>query len=164
MTPGESPNLTKIQENQQQTETSQSDMDIIPSSIQGEEIHVVHLCRTTDYDGYGFRLQYNKSYFLVHEIENDSPAAKSGLHVNDIILSLNQQLTENMSHATFVELLTDNSNLDCIVQPFEKFLHSNHPATLNRQAISIISTDHNNDDKKTLKMRFFNAWRKLIRR
>lgn len=88
-------------------------------------MRVVHLSRTTDFQGFGFHVQYNKSYFLVHKIEEASPAQYSGLQVNDVILAINQQITENMPHATFVQQVGECSDVDFVVQPFDDYLHSN---------------------------------------
>ncbi|CAF1386094.1 unnamed protein product [Rotaria sordida] len=161
-------NVRNAQENQQQTVAPNSDMDMIPSSIQGEGVHVVHLRRSTNYEGYGFHLQYNKSYFLVHKVENDSPAAKSGLHVNDVVLAVNQQLTGNMTHPVFVKLVTESSNVDFTVQPVEQYLRSNYRPKPNVQLSppppSINNSNNSNNTNNTRKSGLSRALSKLTSR
>ncbi|CAF3856632.1 unnamed protein product [Rotaria sp. Silwood1] len=124
------------------------------TSIRREGIGIVHLHRSENYEGFGFHLHYNKSYFLVRKIEDDSPAADGGLYVDDIILSINQQSTENMPYGTFAKLVDESSRLDLIVQSREEYLYSMiHRPKENRQSIPTIPIPIPISNKKIKKKR-----------
>ncbi|CAF3678212.1 unnamed protein product [Rotaria sp. Silwood1] len=127
---------TTVQSNPRNAQGSQQQA---VTSIRRDGICIVHLYRSENYEGFGFHLQYNKSYFLVRKVEDDSPAADGGLYVDDIILSINQQSTENMPYGTFAKLVDESSRLDLIVQSREEYLYSMiHRPKENRQSIPTI--------------------------
>ncbi|CAF3175996.1 unnamed protein product [Rotaria sp. Silwood2] len=158
---GVSDNIRSAPENRQPAMTPKVDMNMIPSSIRGEGVRVIHLRRSPDYEGFGFHLQYNKNYFLVHKIENDSPAASSGLKLDDIVLSVNQQSTENMPHPTFVSIVSGSSNVDFIVQPREAYLRSKDQPKQNIQPLPPIPRNNNNEDNNSLKTGLSKALSKI---
>jgi membrane-associated protease RseP (regulator of RpoE activity) len=121
------------------------DTNNIPPSITGTGVHVIHLHRTTNFEGFGFHLQYNKTYFLVHKIEENSPAKLSGLQVNDVILAINQNLTDKMPHNEFVGIVGANSTIDFVVQPIEEYLRSNFRPPQNKLLAPTTSTKDNSD-------------------
>jgi C-terminal processing protease CtpA/Prc len=85
----------------------------------------VLLRRVSDFQGFGFHLQYNKVYYLVQRVEAGSPAENGGLRPNDVILSINQQSTTGMIHERFVEIVNGNTNVTFLVQSLEDYLRAN---------------------------------------
>ncbi|CAF2899635.1 unnamed protein product [Rotaria sp. Silwood2] len=136
-------NASIAQDNQQLARSAKSDVDKVPSSISGEGIRVVNLHRPANDEGLGYSLQYNNNYFLVHYVGDDSPAANSGLRLNDVILSVNQQSTENMTHENLMALVGECSDVEFIVQPLEEYLRSNYRSTQNKQSSPTHSRKNN---------------------
>jgi hypothetical protein len=126
--------------------TSGSEVNNIPSSIRGEGAHQVHLHRIPNFQGFGFHLQYNKIYYLVHRVEHGSPAEVAGLHTNDVILAINHQLTDTMPHALFVQIVNASTDVSFIVQHIDEYLRMNPPPVRNQQAASAVSAAINNDN------------------
>ena len=76
----------------------------------------IYLNRSKDYQGFGFHVDSKSRQHIVHQIEPNSPAARSDLRVNDIILQVNEQSTENMSTSSFVELIKRSRTVHLIVR------------------------------------------------
>ena len=115
-----------------------------------EGTHSVHLTRASDFQGFGFHLQYNKSYYLVQSVEDGSPADKAGLHASDVILSINHEKTDNMPHATFVQIVNQSATIDFDVQTIAEYLRTNAPQSRNPPATSSTApppTTQQDDDK-----------------
>lgn len=108
----------------------------IPASLQGEGLHVVHITRSPDFQGFGFHLQYNKSYFLIHKIEDNGPAMRAGLKLNDVIRAVNEQVTDDMPHSQFVETVSTSSDIYFVAQPLEEYARVNPAALKGRQTIA----------------------------
>ncbi|CAF1199402.1 unnamed protein product [Rotaria sp. Silwood1] len=157
-------NVRNAQQNRPEIVSSPPNENKIPPTIRGEGVRTVHLHRSDNYEGFGFHLQYNKTYFLVHKIENDSPAAGSGLRIDDVVLSVNQQSTENMPHGTFVKLVGESSDVDFIVQPREEYLRVNIRPKLNAQQTPTPSILSNNNSDNTRKTGLSKALSKLTNR
>ena len=118
--------------------------DAYESRQSNESIRQVHLSRSTDYQGYGFHLQYNGVYFLVQKIEDGSPAQRGDLRLNDVILSINKQSTMNMPHAAFVEIVNSSSNVCFNVKNLNEYSRSNPQQTeLSQSAVASPETDNN---------------------
>lgn len=95
-----------------------------PSTIRGENLRRIHLKRASNFNGYGFHLQYNKVYYLVHRVENGSPSETGNLRPNDVIHSINDKLTEKMPHPDFVQIVNSSAELDFVVQNLDDFLRA----------------------------------------
>ncbi|CAF3918897.1 unnamed protein product, partial [Rotaria sp. Silwood1] len=93
-----------------------------------------------------------------------SPAASSGLRVDDVVLSVNQQTTENMPHGIFVKLVGESSDVDFIVQPREEYLRVNIRPKLNAQQTPTPSILSNNNSDNTRKTGLSKALSKLTNR
>ncbi|CAF3817290.1 unnamed protein product [Rotaria magnacalcarata] len=137
-------NVRDAQDNRQ-VPASEYDTDNIPPSITGTGVHVVHLHTSPNFEGFGFHLQYNKTYFLVHKIEASSPAELSGLRANDVILAINQNLTDKMAHSEFVTIVGANSTIHFVVQPIEDYLRSNFQPPQNKLPAPTASTKDTSD-------------------
>ena len=95
-------------------------------SVRIEGIREVALQRRPDFQGFGFHLQYNKLYYLVHRVEESSPADTAGLQTNDVILKINKQTTDGMPHSTFVQIVSASSDVTLSVQHLDEYLQE-HP-------------------------------------
>ena len=93
-------------------------------------IREVRLIRTPNFLGFGFHLQYNRIFFMIHHVEPNSPAEIGGLHPQDVIRRINDQPTDQMPHKTFLEIINANIQVILLVQPYDKFLRDN-PQALN---------------------------------
>lgn len=82
--------------------------------------------RAPNFQGYGFHIQYNRHFYLIHRVEPHSPAEKAGLADNDIICRVNNQSTNGMSHKTFVQIMNNSSEVTFLVQDNESFMTA-HP-------------------------------------
>jgi S1-C subfamily serine protease len=122
------------------------DHSSLPS--RGEGLHEVHLERSPDFQGFGFHLQYNKSYYLVHRVEAGSPAEAAGLRTNDVIHTINNQKTENMEHADFVQIVSASSGVDFLVQGVNEYLRAHPQPPRNQQvATSVAAAVSGENDK-----------------
>lgn len=122
-----------------------------------DDVREIHLRRTSNYQGFGFHLEYNKIFYLIHRIEENSPAARSGLRTRDIILQINQEPTDNMTHTSFVKKVNDSPEVHLLVQNFESYLRT-HPeiSSTNNQvkknaANTFINTDTPSKTRNTLR-------------
>jgi hypothetical protein len=97
------------------------------SSIDDDDdgVHEVHLHRSPNYPDYGFHLQYNQVYYIVNQIELNSPAERSGLRVGDVIRRVNNHSTDRMPHHILVEHIIRSKEVIFLVQPLDKFLRDN---------------------------------------
>ncbi len=109
----------------------------------------IHLHRLSDFQGFGFHLQYNRSYYLVQRVEVGSPAERSGLHANDVIHSVNGQKTAHMSHDEFVGIVNASSDVKFLVQSFDEYKRTNPLPIRNPQATTTAAAPPiNNDNDK----------------
>jgi C-terminal processing protease CtpA/Prc len=97
------------------------------SSIDDDDdgLHEVRLYRSPNYPDYGFHLQFNRVYYIVHQIELNSPAVNGGLRVGDIIRRVNNNPTDQMPHHILVEHISQSKEVILLVQPLAKFLRDN---------------------------------------
>ena len=102
------------------------------SPVRSRDTREVRLTRMENFQGFGLHLQYNKSYYLVQRIEANSPAEQAGLHINDVILSINQEKTDGMSHGNFIEIVNSNSTSTFVVQALKDYLRA-HPSRTRKQ-------------------------------
>jgi C-terminal processing protease CtpA/Prc len=104
-------------------------------------------------------LQYNKVYFLVHQVEGHSPAEAGDLRANDIIHSVNDKLTEKMPHSTFVDIVHSSSRVKFIVQDLNNYLKV-HPAVvrtpMNKSTVPTVAPTDNIDKYKAGLSKAFN--------
>jgi C-terminal processing protease CtpA/Prc len=105
------------------------------SSSIDDDLHEVHLHRSPNYPDFGFHLQYNRVYYIVHRIEHNSPAEHSGLRVGDVIRRVNNQTTDEMPHHILVEHIIHSKEVVFLVQTYEKFIRDNPEALLPPQKI-----------------------------
>jgi hypothetical protein len=124
------------------------------SSINGDGLHEVHLIRSSDFQGFGFYLQYNKVYYVIIRIESNSPAERAGLRVNDIIRKANDQSTEQMLHENFVQLVNSSSEVVFLVQPFDDYYRANPhvPRIADNNNNNTTVINNNNDAEKPQSM------------
>ncbi|CAF3651245.1 unnamed protein product [Rotaria socialis] len=108
----------------------------------------IHLKRAPNLNSFGFDVKYNQMYYLVTAIEPNSPAAQSGLQKNDVIQKVNNQPVENMSHTTFLDIMSMNKEATLLVQILDDCLQRN-PAT--QRPISTVSTTTTNGDNNKSK-------------
>ena len=104
---------------------STDDDDSPDPSVHDDGLQEVHLRRNPNFQGYGFHIQYNKHFFLIHHIEPHSPAETSGLHEKDIVRKVNNQTTDHMSHKTFVQIINASTQVVFLVQNYEKYMRAN---------------------------------------
>lgn len=95
------------------------------SKVRGGGVRQVHIERDSNFVGYGFSVQYNKLYYLIKNVEPNSPSSHGDLRVNDIIHYINNQSTENMPHSTFVQTVSSSERLDLIAQNFDAYRQAN---------------------------------------
>ncbi len=118
------------------------------SAVRTDGFRDVRLHRVPDFQGFGFHLQYNQSYYLVQRVEVGSPAERAGLRAQDVILSINQQTTANMSHSAFVEIVNASSTVDFRVQAFDDYIRDHPKPVRNQQAASQVAASMNNDSDR----------------
>ncbi|CAF0880982.1 unnamed protein product [Adineta ricciae] len=117
-------------------------------SIRIEGIREVALQRKPDFQGFGFHLQYNKLYYLVHRVEENSPADTAGLQTNDVILKINQQTTDGMAHSTFVQIVSASSDVTLSVQHLDEYLQGHPVPPRNPHVASAVSAAITEDTDK----------------
>ncbi len=140
-------NRNSVKENASNLRNSETNRSTTPSN-QPDSLRNVHLHRVEDFQGFGFHLQYNKSYYLVQRTEPDSPAENGGLRTNDVILSINQQNTSAMPHVTFVDIVNGSTDVYFLVQTLEDYLRAN-PQRVRTQptAGATVASSSNEPDK-----------------
>ncbi|UJR32032.1 hypothetical protein I4U23_019500 [Adineta vaga] len=104
-----------------------------------EGIREVTLHRLPDFQGFGFHLQYNKIYYLVHRVEEGSPADKADLQANDVILKINQQTTDGMAHGAFVQIVNASTDVTFVIQHLDEYLRSNPVPPRNPNVASAVT-------------------------
>ncbi|CAF1049546.1 unnamed protein product [Adineta ricciae] len=108
-----------------------------PPTVRDPSLREVHMQRVPDFQGFGFHLQYNKVYYIIQRIEENSPAARSGLHENDVIREINHEPADQMPHDRLIQLINTSSNLTFLVQSFDDYSRANPhipPKSDSRQA------------------------------
>ena len=125
------------------------------------------LTRMENFQGFGFHLQYNKSYYLVQRIEANSPAEQAGLHASDVILSINQEKTDEMPHVNFVQIVNSNSTVTFVVQALDDYLRA-HPPRARKQpsatAVAAVATMGSGDEPEKHKSGVSKVLNKLTNR
>ena len=107
-----------------QKSPSHSDPESLP--MIEDDLREIHLRRTSNFQGFGFHLEYNKIFYIIQKIEENSPAARSGLRTRDIILQINQEPTDNMTHTSFVKKVNDSPEIHFLVQNYDSYRRA-HP-------------------------------------
>lgn len=133
------------------------------SSDDDPGIREIHLVRTPNFLGFGFHLQYNRVFFMIHHVEPNSPAHIGGLNAQDVLLRVNNQPTEQMLHKTFLEIINANSQITFLIQPYDKFIRDN-PQALNPSPPSLIPPPPNMKENSTHRNPLFRAFSKLKQR
>ncbi|CAF1573301.1 unnamed protein product [Rotaria magnacalcarata] len=108
----------------------------------------IHLKRAPNLNVFGFDVKYNQMYYLVTAIEPNSPAAKYGLQENDVIRKLNNQPVENMSHTTFLDIISMNKEVTLLVQILDDYLQRNPPTQRPISTVSTTTTNSNSNESK----------------
>ncbi|CAF0740863.1 unnamed protein product [Adineta steineri] len=116
--------------------------------INGEGIREVRLHRAQGFQGFGFHLNYNRVYYIIHRIEKNSPAEQGGLHDNDVVRQVNDQSTENMPHAQFVDIINASSEVVFLVQPFNEYQRANPNVPVNHEVTKPIENTKNDGEKR----------------
>ncbi|CAF0818550.1 unnamed protein product [Adineta ricciae] len=96
-----------------------------PPTVKDPSLREVHMQRVPDFQGFGFHLQYNKVYYIIQRIEENSPAANSGLRENDVVREVNHEPTDQMPHNRLIQLINTSSKLTFLVQPFDDYFRAN---------------------------------------
>jgi hypothetical protein len=81
--------------------------------------------RSSNFQGFGFHIQFNKLYYIISGVEPQSPAYYGSLRVNDVIRKLNNQPTDEIFHDVFIQTVDKNSEITLHVQSLEEYLHAN---------------------------------------
>ena len=150
--------------NVSQAEANRKDLvsNQLIESIKGGRVREVHLRRKSGFNGFGFNLQYNKIYYLISDIESNSPSEAGDLRANDVIHFINTQSTRDMPHSDFVQIVQKSSKIDFIVQPFDAYQRA-YPEAVARSFTPTSSVKHEpeQDKRKSILSRAFG---KLTRR
>lgn len=88
------------------------------------------------YSGIGITLNFEKQQYVVQTVIPDSPAAKSGLRPNDIIIKVNDTDTDQHPPEKIYQIFSENNELPLNLH----FYHPNNPdeiikVSINRQRI-----------------------------
>ncbi|CAF1591367.1 unnamed protein product [Rotaria sp. Silwood1] len=152
-------NRTNVNESLYYILSAQESQQQAVTSMRGQGVRSVHLHRSKHDEGFGYSLQYSRNYFLVSHIGHDSPAANSGLCLNDVIIAVNQQSTEDMSYDTLTKLVDKDNDVEFLVQPLEEYLRFQYGPKQDEKSTSTLSTDDNG--KKRFKASVIKVLRKL---
>ncbi|CAF1027940.1 unnamed protein product [Adineta steineri] len=144
---GESYNVRNAQEDREPEPPAEPTFVATPAD-RGEGLHEIHLHRSPDFQGFGFHLQFNKLYYLVHRVEEGSPADVGGLRGNDVILKINDQTTDKMTHAVFVQIVNASTEVVFIVQHIDAYIRSNPVPPRNPEVASAVSTAITEENEK----------------
>ena len=108
----------------------------------------IRLHRVSDFQGFGFHLQYNKQYYLVQRIEAGSPAENAGLLGNDVILSINDQNTSSMAHVKFVDIVNSSTDVTFHVQNLDEYLRANPQRARTQPSATAVAAATSNESEK----------------
>ncbi len=124
-----------------------------PSPSTDDGLHEVRLRRSSQFPGFGFHLQYNRIFYIVHHIESNSPAERSGLRADDIIRRINNQKTDQMPHENFVQILNASTEVIFLVQTYGIYMRTNpealQPPSTKPIMETIVNSNKKVDDKPT---------------
>lgn len=123
----------------------------------------VRLIRTPNFLGFGFHLQYNRVFFMIHHVEPNSPAEIGGLRGQDVIRRINNEPTDQISHKTFLEIINANLEVILLVQPYDKFLRDN-PQALNPPPPPLSMPPARKKENSATRNPLFRAFSKLKQR
>ena len=94
------------------------------SSICNEGLRAVHLHRLPNCQRSGFYLRVDQFLHIVNHIEEKSPGECVGFRKNDVILKINCQIIERMSHSKFTKIMTTNRDIILLVQNFDDYIRT----------------------------------------
>ncbi len=119
----------------------------IPSPSTNDGLHEVRLRRSSQFPGFGFHLQYNRIFYIIHHIESNSPAERSGLRADDVIRRVNNQKTDQMPHENFVQIMNASTEVIFLVQTYGIYMRTNPEALQPPSTKPIMETTGNYNKK-----------------
>ncbi|CAF4994110.1 unnamed protein product [Rotaria sp. Silwood1] len=136
----------------------------LPINKQG--LREVNLYRSSNFQGFGFEVEFNKVYYICHHIETNSPAQQGGLRENDVLRKINNQPIDKMPYATFLQMMKDSNKVTLIVQSLDDYKRTHLEALPIHTTKSTSNAINNNNkiDRAEHKNVFSNFFRKLTKR
>jgi predicted metalloprotease with PDZ domain len=116
---------------EKQTSNSMNIIDRSTTSSNGD-VRKLRLCRIENFSGFGFHVDHDRMFYHVYRIETNSPAEHAGLRIDDIILTIDDQSTDNMSHASFFQLFNTSNEIDLCVRNREYVIRTNQHVSNNQ--------------------------------
>ncbi|CAF3748983.1 unnamed protein product [Rotaria sp. Silwood1] len=134
--------------------------------INKEGLREVNLYRSSNFQGFGFEVEFNKVYYICHHIETNSPAQQGGLRENDVLRKINNQPIDKMPYATFLQMMKDSNKVTLIVQSLDDYKRTHLEALPIHTTKSTSNAINNNNkiDRAEHKNVFSNFFRKLTKR